>query len=416
MARPAITHATTSDDDDESTVIEGDAEDVTTLHDELDEQEAAIRAEFDGDGGRSNWRVKVYKLGERTGTRDWVLDCLPSDFPILARLRKEAGPGNYQAYCYKGRKLRILKWSIAPLLVSERAAPVADAGGPVLQAIAAQTQVMRDMLAALARQAMPVATPAAVNIPELISSVSQLMGALPRPAPAAGNGDPFALVSGVLTLVKDMQSSDREKSWVDIVESFFQSPIMEEMVKARMGQVPALPQQGPPQQRPPQPLPPRQPANQAQPQHQPQQQPQPQPTPEQQAADMALQQGAFFAQQLQFLMIGAQNNSDPQSYADVILDIVPAQLIDGLLATDDPFIELVKINPTIEPFRAWFDQVLACLTDDESQPDSPTHATRRDAAALGNSAGPGWNRGSASHAQGDEGEGAAGEGESDNPL
>jgi cell division septation protein DedD len=405
MARPAaITHAI---DDDETDTIEADAEDVTELHDELDEQERAIRAEFDGDGNKGNWRVKVYKLGDKTGTRDWVMDCLPSDFPILESLRDMAGPGRYQAYCYNGRKLKILKYSIAPLLTKQQPAQEAAGGGAVMAAINAQSQMMRELLSQLASRsvAVPAAAPS-IDIPQLLTAVSSLLGALPRPAAApAVAADPMALVTGVITLVKDMQQSDREKTWVDILEGFAQSPIFEEMVRSRMA-----PQQALPAPAQPAALAPRQP--QPQPARNPQPtQPQQQPTAEQQTADMAMQSGAFFAQQLQFLMLGAQRNSDPQSYADIILDTVPEQLLQGLLLLDDPFTELVKINPTIEPFRPWFDELLNCLTDDESQPQSAAHAARHDSASVDHSSGAGRNRRRAAHVEGDEGEGFAGEGE-----
>lgn len=404
MARAAaITHAI---DDDETDTIDGEAEDVTELHDELDEQERAIRAEFDGDGNKGNWRVKVYKLGDKTGTRDWVMDCLPSDFPILESLREMSGPGRYQAYCYNGRKLKILKYSIAPLLVKQHAARDDSGGGAVLAAINAQSQIMRELLSQLAaRSVAPVAAPS-IDIPQLLTAVSSLLGALPRPAAvSAPAGDPMALVAGVMNLVKDMQASDREKTWVDIVESFAQSPLMEEIVRSRMAPPQALPAPGPvaqlqPRQQQPQPVRNPQPA-------------QPQPTAEQQTADMSMQSGAFFAQQLQFLMLGAQRNSDPQSYADIILDTVPEQMLQGLLLLDDPFTELVKINPTIEPFRPWFDELLDCLTDDESQVDSAPHATRHDSAPVDTRANTGRNRRRVAHAQGDEGEGFAGQSESD---
>lgn len=93
--------------DEDEHVIEGTATDLTGIQDNIDDELNKICSEIDDDSGDVQFRIKVYRIMKNQGERAWLFDALPSELPILPRLRDEYGGGEFETIIYK--KNRIFK-------------------------------------------------------------------------------------------------------------------------------------------------------------------------------------------------------------------------------------------------------------------------------------------------------------------
>lgn len=93
--------------DEDETVIDGSATDLTDIQDNIDDELNRICSEIDDDSGDVQFRIKVYRIIRDKGERAWLFDALPSELPILPRLRDEYDGGEFETIIY--RKNRIFK-------------------------------------------------------------------------------------------------------------------------------------------------------------------------------------------------------------------------------------------------------------------------------------------------------------------
>ena len=90
---------------------EADFTDITDLQGDIDAQLETVIGEFAGETDLKS-KIKIYQL--KNGKMGWAFDCLPSELPVLDRIRDIYGPGDYVSRIYVGKSLkRALEFSIA---------------------------------------------------------------------------------------------------------------------------------------------------------------------------------------------------------------------------------------------------------------------------------------------------------------
>lgn len=80
------------------------------------------------------------------------------------------------------------------------------------------------------------------------------------------------------------------------------------------------------------------------------------------------------ARQLPVLIRGAQNETDPESYADLLLDQVPDLYLPHLvafLAREDWFTLLVQIDGRVVPYQGWIEQLRNEILQATAQQNAP---------------------------------------------
>lgn len=342
-------------------IIEGQAEDISAISNEIDADERSILADFGAEQDKASWEIKVYKRGEGN-QRGWVVDIDPSQLPFLSKLRRMAGPGSYQGYCYRDKKLRkVLKWNIVELVEPPQAAAADSALG---QLVTQQGKLMNEMMAQIAaiKQAPPAPPPPQSNMMEMMGLFTQMASVFkPDPSPPPPpQKDPMELLTGTLALARELANGDKEKSTLEIVADMIASPMVQETLRSVAGSVQQARQAPPPVGMQPRAIapPPMQTAQPAQPMPG-------QPAP---AGSMP------FANEIAFLLVGAQKDIDPVSYADVCRGMIDEVTLSQMLALPDPVSLLITANPAIAPFRLWFQDFFEALTgapeDDDNEGDA----------------------------------------------
>jgi hypothetical protein len=355
--------------DQDETVIEGQAEDITVLANEIDADERAILAEFGADEQKATWKIKIYKMGEGNA-RGWVVDITPQQLPYLEKLRRLAGPGIYHGYAYQGPKLRkVVKWNIVELVEQ----PQAATDGALGQLVTQMGKTMNEMMAQIAaiKQAPPV-QPQATGVNDMMNiaiKIAELMkpAPVPPPPPPPPQKDPMEMLTATLGLARELANGDKEKSTLEVVADIFASPLVQETLKSVAS--------GAQQARPPAGLQPQRLAAPPMP-------PGPQ-VPQPAAISGAAPAGSMpFANEIEFLLQGARKDIDPVSYADVCVGLIDEVTMAQLMALPDPISLLIQANPNVEPFRKWFGEFFDALTDVPEDDDIPADATGREPPAV----------------------------------
>lgn len=89
--------------------------------------------------------------------------------------------------------------------------------------------------------------------------------------------------------------------------------------------------------------------------------------------DAIAQLSAYVAPYISILTTAASVDADPETYADMVLDIAPHEQVLAVVENDALYNELLSGVPGIEQTREWFDQLRACLVEliaDEQQIDN----------------------------------------------
>jgi len=85
-------------------IIDGDYEDVSGLQDDIDGELSQLMADFDG-GELDQLEVRVYRARQGKGQLAYVFGCLPTELPILDKLRDEYGGGDFEVRILKNKKI-----------------------------------------------------------------------------------------------------------------------------------------------------------------------------------------------------------------------------------------------------------------------------------------------------------------------
>lgn len=341
-------------DENGDRVINGDSEDVTNLQENIDAQLSEMFEQFGGDENDAQFKINIYRVQEGRGELGYCFSCVPSELPILDKIRDDYGPGKYEIRVYeKTDKTRLKKRTKLVIEKAQKkpvvAVPAQQNTGELKEVITAMMNMQQKSMEQfqqlmLARQSVqPPAAPAIdpmQMITGMVTAMSQLNGMMPRPE--ASGMDQF--IKGI-EVAKELavESSGGEKGMADVLINMakeFGQPIMQMVNK--MDSMPAQPvqpgSQSPTPQLPPQPV---------------------QPTQENDPMFM-------LKMQLKMLVNKAAANADPALYADLILDSMPEAQIREFLGQPNLREFLTELNPAVLNYWPWFEQlqaeVLAGLT------------------------------------------------------
>lgn len=322
-------------------------------NDHLQYMDAALQgvlAEVGARGDESKVIVKRIVSGNGVKREDWLFECAPSEFSVTD-IQESYGAGLYRVMVHgrqegsnytiihANKKISIGDPKSGPVK-RDAAALVPSAGNPndLTRAIASAISGPMTALAQTLAQMMPKATSRADAIAEL-AQMAQLMQTMRGPASPAV--DPFIALEKAITLMNASKSAapvlneDGEISpnavllqGIGLVKEFFNA--------ARTPNVAVEPA----------------PALAA-----PQEIPRPAPaTPPSLSETDAM--NLMLKLQMKMFLNAAVNGSDPVSYATLIYEQAPEDLL-VKLESPEWFAELLKIEPGFAPHRDWCEQVRA---------------------------------------------------------
>lgn len=332
--------------------IPGEFDDVTVFEDDFEEQLKKITSEFGGEDGIVELKLHVKRVLTGKGERASLFSCLPSELPILDRLRDDYGGGRFEIWIYKDGKL--LK---RPTVIIE--APkqnlVAKKQDDNTALILSGFEKLGELIAKGQQVARPVVDP----MEAMTSMMTQMMamkeflgtgGAVQvAPVPVA---DPLAIVERVIAIQNTLggvgggEGATVSDVMLEIAK-IFGKPIAELTMRAQAeheGRVSGA-----------------------------RTQPGTRKNGENAAGDDSGRQGVGnMRAQLLFLVGFAKKNLDPAPYAQMVID--HASDLDALLlfvAENDAIDKMVVMCPTIEPYREWFVE-LGQLILEFAKPDLTT--------------------------------------------
>jgi hypothetical protein len=344
------------------------------LPDEEDDALAALAEMGAGSGAR--YEVRRTSPGEFAG----YVATYGHDELSLERLQEEWGGGKFtiRVRGEKGNFLGSANIQIAGRPKHKTDAPPTLGAAPVasnnqdalIAAIMGSTKGQIEMLTTLVKSLIerPAAPPVPVSDP---LDIIEKLGPLLRPAPATDAGEAIKLFMQGLTLGKELNGSGGDGEGPGMMGMFSKGL---DTIKTLAAQ-----QQQPQQQAPRVAV--RRPA--------------PAPAPQvtgpaagsveaeaPQEADPVAQKIQWLAQQTGYLVQLASRGKDPELYAELFLDNLPAFITNAevfeRMQSPEAISDLAMLNPNVQRFAPWFEEfrqaVVELLTDD-AEPD-PLQAAR----------------------------------------
>lgn len=364
--------------DDLEDVVTVESEDISKLQGDIDAEEAKITSEFDADNKDVKWLIKVYRVLEKEGRMNWLFNCIPSELPIIDKLRDNYGSGLYRARIYRNGTLhRALDYAIeAPKFLDQKPTQQQSQTPDI-------TNIVNALLSAQERQFLKIqeilqnrVTPATSFDPmQMMSSMVAMMLQMKSFLTPAqnGTGNIELLLKGV-ELAKDLVSGNSETNFLDVIRDVIKSDAFTKAIEATASpgakpetrienkSIPVIPQQGEPMKK---------------------------------ISDVVIKQ--YIEQLLQ----RAKRNSDPELYAAFILDNVAGTIYENqlikFLSNENLISELIKIDARVASYTSWFeelrDSLVNMLTDENEVGDTTNNASKQSTTVPSNGAteGPGRN-------------------------
>lgn len=330
--------------------------------------EDKIRAEFN-QSDSDEWLVKVSRFEGHGKQEPECFECTPADFPITGRLREEFGAGKYRVRVYKNsRCVNFFQYAIeAPKKnpVGDVKTEIATLAGTFQAALDRQSQ----MIERLIERRQPAQSGS--NITELVEALVALKKLdPPSPPPADTSRDTLLEVFKLGLEARDGGGGgDSSPGILGFAERLLSSPIVQKIAEATMAAQPAvaLP---PPTRTAPQP-------NAVEAARAPRAI---EPGPPDQAAQIQI----FMQTQVAYLIGRASQwrasggkMSNPDLYAEWVVDNIPAELLDQLLAAPSPVDALAVYVPELLQFRDWFDFLVTSIREyltDQAEPSDKVEA------------------------------------------
>lgn len=356
-----------------------------------------IMRAFESSEDDHNWEIRVFLVrgpAKKGFKQPWLFNCSPEDLPIDERLGREYGEGLYRCSVYhNGQLLKGFHREIGP--APKSAVQSAQDKSDIVLLIdtirsetARTTEMFGQVLQRLATTpALPAAPPVdpMAMVTGIIGAMSALHGMMPKPAAVEGTSmkDLIEIFKSGVEMAQNAAGGGGDTGLADIVKALIQSPVLENVLKGQPGAAPAytidaagapIPDYRPnPNPAAPPQAPSAAPVLPADPDRM---------TPQQ--ADMLVRQ------QLGYLVGRAKANSDPQLYAEWILDQMPEAMLEHVLQAPDIIAELIQLNPEIANLRHWFDRLLVeirQMVQTDAAESEATPGPRNGAGASGSPAG-----------------------------
>lgn len=333
--------------------IESVVEDITELMGDVDSELDQITSEFDKDKNDVELKIKLHRVLERKGEREWLFDILPAELPIMDRVKEEYGGGKYQASVFKNGKLfRKFTFNIATPRVNALLKNSTTEINSVLSALAAQQAQQFSQL----KELMVTAKPApAFNMMEMMTGMVTLMvqmkNLMPQPIQHENNSMEYLLKG--MEVMREMGNSagnsDKDTNLLDIVRDLIKSPLLGKALEGISTPVKTekitAPAQAPSQLNSP-------------------------------TASGNNDMNPIVKGYINQLIKKAAQNSDPELYAAFILDNVPETIVKQYLLRDDLMTVITAINPEAGKYGEWFEELKNSIIEILSEPsdENLTHS------------------------------------------
>ena len=313
-------------------LIDVDFEDITDLQNDIDQQLDSIFQEFGGDDNDVEFKIHVKRVIPNKGETEHCFSCLPSELPVIERIKTEYGHGSYQIWIYRNGKI----FRRRPVNIAEQLKPKVASGGndinkmlsTLLDSQQAQSERYEKLLFASLGNNHPPPPPAdpIAMMTGMMSAMVQMQQLTAGIEPKNPLGEMLENLA-VLKEITDGNSGGGETNLLDLAKSF--GPGLLEVTNKLADKANA-----------------------------PQTNPRTVASPgEDQENEMSIEEMKFRSQ-LALLVGKAAANSDPGLYAELILDSVPEEHIKGFLNQSDPIAYLASINPGVKEYDLWFTELI----------------------------------------------------------
>lgn len=334
--------------------------------------------------GSASAKVTVYRVS-KNGPMAYVFACAPDAFS-LDDLRDNYGGGDFRLFISKnGQLYRNILVSVerssdpaAPAVAVSRSnhepSAVETLAAAMRDGFARQAEALREVAA---MRAAPPASPfAGLDLPAVITALATLLPALrPLPAPIprdGGEGSINMLLKGI-ELARELRENGggEEPSMMGVLKDLIRSPMMAQAVAATMQpQVqrnPTVRPGAPPGGGGAAPAP-----ALAAPQQSFARETSSQPATD----DPAMLQQAMLKHYLGILCAKAATDADPVLYADVVLDNMPDEMLEKLMAEQPtPVDALIRLHPDVAQYRDWFALLVGTVAEAYNAPPEGEEGT-----------------------------------------
>lgn len=328
-------------------------EDIRTDYDKTIDY---IKSAFNAGDDEERWHVTVHMVNgtnRRGGTEPYLFTCSVEELPIQDRLLSQYGTGIFR--CRVFRNGTGFKTFTVETLAAIKTPTHAPESPSLVQAIEAANQRTMQLVEQLTARPAPVAQP--IDPIEMMAKMLGMMTSLKTllPEPAAGGMDMFTKgMELAASMAEKMNGGAGETGVLDLVKEVIRSPQVGEVLAGLVHRGAAPPGQlaAPSfQQQPMQPG-----ARLAA--------PPPIPVAPPNPSGMTQEQSlTLINQQIAYLISRAQRGSDPELYAEFVLDNVPKGMIPQLLANPNVLTELQAVNPAMVHYLPWFTRLLEAIRE-----------------------------------------------------
>lgn len=346
--------------------IDTDFQDVSDLQGDIDSELSDVTSEFGKDENEVNFKIKLHRVLEKKGEREWLFDIVPSELPVMDRIRDEYGGGKYEASLYKnGRLFRKFHWSIASPRTNyippnkNNTLDMASVMNAMLAQQKEQFNQFKELMLQVARPAQTSTFNPMDMMTGLMAAMVQMKAFLSPPSNNSGDGAEkyiSALTKGI-ELAKDLGGGgDKETNLLDVIRDLVKSPVFEKVIESSSSVVASVPQ-----------IPVNQPIKipQSENINQPGN-----------VNDMNFIEKKFIEPQLNNLVKLAKSGKNPELYAEVLLDNLPPQIneeiINKYLTNENIIEDLSKINPEVKNHSEWFlafkDAIKELISSENQEP------------------------------------------------
>lgn len=357
-------------------VIEGVAEDVTDIEQDVEDQLASDDTELGSGTGEVFIKYKVYLIQPGSAEMTTLFECAPIDIPGLQmRLIDEYGTGKYEVKRYVSRDggpLKLQKrYRFSVMAPRNRAKPAGTGDSDLAAAIRAMGEQQQRAFDQM-RQMMLESTgraPAADPIDQMTKMMTALAGVRELIQPRDSLGEFVKVIGAVKEIIPEGGGGGGggESNMWSFLEKV--APVFGVALESMQNRGAALPPPGRPNQAA---LPPVTPPAGVQ------------PAPGQQSAPSQPQtqevnMNAVKAQ-ISMLVNKAANNANPELYAELIIDNVQRDVIEQYLLAPDALDKAAELVPQVNHFRGWFQELQDAVRDylnelaPQGQPAAPAAA------------------------------------------
>lgn len=348
------------------------------------------------------WKCSVLRVDKNTMQESSLFNVTPDELDALPdRLRDERGSGHYRVRVYRkaGEERQVLfKTYDLRVEADQKPAQAKTEMSAVLEAFSRMSERMETLITRIVQPLpMPVASPVAdpisavTQIVAAMKGLNEMMGPPRNPTMDVANAmmKGFEIASAIASKSAELGPREAgETNWLDIIKEFLKSGGLAAMVQNPGGQPPPAipPRVAPPAQvqPPPSQVPPIRPQTQSN---------------EQQIV-------ANIRAGILSLIPNAARGSNPELYAEWILDNWPREVTMGVLQQPNAMALLQQLVPEAAPYAPWFEKAIAAMREMVNDGGATAPGTQPNASPDISPVQPfrdtGWSGGSESDFEADE--------------